>query len=148
MGLLGSKHYASDPTISFDSITAMVNLDMIGRLTEDNEANKLAILGLGTGDSFKEIVSRRAKEVGLEYLPSDGALTSGGSSDHAPFYDKKIPVLGFDTDFHPDYHQPTDTMEKISIDGMVKVCRLIFLITDDLANRDKPPIYTEKMADK
>ena len=31
---------------------------------------------------------------------------------------KKVPVLFFWTGFHPDYHKPTDTADKINVPGM------------------------------
>jgi len=140
IGLLGSQHFVDDPTVDHDSITAMINMDMIGRLTPDDEANMLAIHGLGTGNSFKEIVDRRAKEAGLDYLPDDSAL---GPSDHASFYRVGIPALFFHTGVHRDLHQPTDDTEKINAQGATRVVDLIYRIAMDLINGEDAPVFAE-----
>ena len=44
MGLLGSAHYVKEPTIDLAKAKAMINLDMIGRMSEKN----LLSLGIGT----------------------------------------------------------------------------------------------------
>jgi C-terminal processing protease CtpA/Prc len=50
------------------------------------------------------------------------------------FYNKKIPVLHFSTGVHEDYHRPSDTWEKLNIDGMAKVSDLTLLTALNLAN--------------
>lgn len=137
-GLHGSRHFAEHPTVESDSIVAMINLDMIGRLDEEDEANMLAIQGLGTGESFKEIVNRRTQEAGMEYVPDDSA---NGPSDHASFYAVDIPSLFFFTGIHADLHQPTDDTEKINAEGAVKVVKLISNIALDLINAEAPPVF-------
>lgn len=140
MGLLGSQHYASDPTVDIESIVAMLNMDMIGRLTPDDEANMLSIQGLGTGDSFKEIVEKRAEQAGLEFMPDDSAL---GPSDHTSFYSAGVPSLFFFTGVHPDYHQPSDDSEKINAEGAARIVDLVYNIARDIINGEASPTYTE-----
>ena len=94
MGLLGSAHYAENPTIPLDQSIAMINMDMIGRLND-----KLLIFGTGSSP-------------GWDSLP-DGT----GASDHTSFYNKQIPVLHYFTDTHADYHRPSDDPEYINASG-------------------------------
>lgn len=141
MGLLGSKHFAGDPTVELDSIAAMLNLDMIGRYNGDT--NVLVIIGLGSGDSFDRIVTRRAREAGIEYIPEKGAQTMGGSSDHAPFYRAGVPTLFFYTGIHPDLHHPTDDWEKINAEDAARIVDLIHDIAVDIMNAEDSPIYAE-----
>ena len=61
-----------------------------------------------------------------------------GRSDHMSFYRKKIPVLHFFTGVHDDYHRPTDTWEKLNIDGMAKVSDLVLLTALHLADAQQP----------
>ena len=140
IGLRGSKHFVAEPTVDIESIKAMINLDMIGRLTPDKRANMLAIQGLGTGDVFAAIVEQRAQEANLEYIPDRSAL---GPSDHASFYRAGIPSLFFFTGVHEDYHAPGDDVEKVNSHGAARIIRLIHDIATDLINADDSPKYAE-----
>jgi len=53
-GLLGSKFYTNNPIFPLDKTVAMLNMDMIGRLTE----NKLTVGGIGTATEWKDLVER------------------------------------------------------------------------------------------
>ncbi len=140
MGLLGSEHFVAHPTVPPASIKAMINLDMIGRLTPDQEANMLAIQGLGTGSSFADIVERETARAGLKYLPDPSAL---GPSDHASFYKAGIPSLFFFTGVHEDYHAPSDDVERINTAGEARIVRLVGRIAEDLVNAEESPVYAE-----
>jgi len=138
IGLLGSRHFVEEPTVPIDQIAAMLNMDMIGRLTPDKEEYKLAIQGLGTGESFQRIVERRAKEAGLEFVPDPSAK---GPSDHASFEEKGIPSLFFFTGVHEDYHQPGDDTEKINVPGAIQIVELVHRIALDLVNEETAPQF-------
>jgi len=118
-GLLGSSHYVRNWTIDRGKARMMINMDMIGRLKDQEKG--LAVLGTGTCPDFKEYFD------GLDV----GDLTvvfkeSGtGPSDHAAFYNDSIPVLNFFTGAHEDYHKPSDVIEKIDFEGIVSVSNLI-----------------------
>jgi hypothetical protein len=55
-------------------------------------------------------------------------------SDHITFYNKNIPVAHFFTGTHPDYHRPTDTWDKLHIEGMGKVSDLVLASVLSIAN--------------
>ena len=122
LGVLGSAYYAKNPTpFPMDSVYAMVNLDMVGRLRE----GKLLALGAETATEMRALLDS------LNGGPpaSDGARrfdlrASGdgwGPSDHASFYAAKRPVVHFFTDLHEDYHRATDDWDKINAEGIVQV---------------------------
>ncbi len=139
MGLKGSQYYASEPTVDIGKITAMLNLDMIGRLSGEGR-NKLAIQGLGTGDNFHDLVDRHTAAMGIEFTPDESAL---GGSDHSSFYHAGVPSLFFFTGLHGDYHQPGDDTEKINFEGGVLVTKLAYSIGLDLINTASVPVYAE-----
>lgn len=138
IGLLGSRHYAEHPTVSISSITAMINMDMIGRYADGSEDNGLSVQGLGTGDNFKDIVERRTAEHGFTYTGDDSAL---GPSDHMSFYQANVPSLFFFTGVHPDYHQPGDDVDKVNFDGGAAVARLVYDVALDLVNAPAAPQF-------
>ena len=96
--------------------------------------------GLGTGESFRTIVDRRANEAGIDFLPDESAL---GPSDHASFYRDGVPSLFFFTGAHQDLHQPTDDTEKINADGAAKIVDLISTVALDLINDERAPVFAE-----
>jgi hypothetical protein len=124
-GLFGSKFYVNNPVFPIENTVAMINLDMVGRLSD----KKLTIGGIGTATQWKAAVERQ-NSFTLQ-LNEDGF----GPSDHSSFYTKKIPVLFFFTGTHLDYHKPSDTADKINYPGLVSivdyVSGLVRTIDDD-----------------
>ncbi len=122
LGVLGSAYYAKNPTpFPMDSVYAMVNLDMVGRLRE----SKLLALGAETASELRALLD----SLNGGPTASDGARrfdlrASGdgwGPSDHASFYAAKRPVVHFFTDLHEDYHRATDDWDRINVEGIVQV---------------------------
>jgi len=65
-------------------------------------------------------------------------------SDHYNFANKGVPVLFYFNGTHRDYHQPSDTIDKINFDLMEKRVRFIFhtaweiAMKDEMLKRDMP----------
>ena len=51
-GLLGSRYYVEHPLFPIDETVAMLNLDMVGRLNE----NELTVYGTGTAENFDDLI--------------------------------------------------------------------------------------------
>jgi hypothetical protein len=136
IGLLGSANFVNHPTVPLGNIDAMINMDMIGRLTKD----KLYISGTGTTSEFKPLLEELDKSTGLDVQFSESGY---GASDHTSFNAKKIPVLFFYSGLHTDYHKPSDTADKINSEGAVKVASLVYRITDRVANETPKLAYNE-----
>src|SRR5664279_1796124 len=126
-GLLGSKHFVDDPGIDLSKVNVMINMDMVGRL---NEENNLQIGGVGTAVGLKDIVYAKTDTSIIKLSLSEEGY---GPSDHSSFYGKNIPVLFYFTGAHMDYHTPTDTWEKINYKGMVEISDLVYTVADYLA---------------
>lgn len=113
-GLIGSKRWTTTPTMPLNNAIAMINMDMIGRLT----GNKLNVQGIGTSPQWKSIVDSVNSTRGFKIsTTSDGF----GPSDHSSFTAKKVPVLFFFTGLHSDYHRPSDTWDKINAEGESRI---------------------------
>ena len=130
MGLLGSNYFVKNPTIDLANVTYMLNMDMVGRL---NEENTLAVHGVGTSPIFKQTLFAN-NEVGLNIAEHESGI---GPSDHTSFYLADIPVLHFFTGQHEDYHKPGDDAEKLNYEGMEKISTYIFSIITDLNDQGK-----------
>jgi hypothetical protein len=127
-GLLGSAHWASQPTRPLDGIRAMLNMDMVGRL----EDRPLIVYGTGTAQEWEEILgtAAAAHSLVLTYQPE-----GYGPSDHTSFYTRDIPVLHFFTNTHADYHRPSDDWEKIDAAGLARVSALVADVARTVADR-------------
>jgi hypothetical protein len=113
LGLLGARWFVSNLEIPKDSILAMINLDMIGRLND----GKLDIFGTGTANIWDSLLD----EIQADSLTITRTPAGMGSSDHAAFYESDIPVLHYHTGTHDDYHRASDAAEKINYTGMTWV---------------------------
>ena len=134
IGLLGSAYVTKYPPVPMDSVAAMVNLDMVGGLTE----SKLVIEGAGTSPLWKELLPTLNSD-SLNLVYKDEGY---GPSDHQSYYLQGKPVLSFFTGEHERYHRPSDDVEFLNFDGMVKVGQLAARVTEALAARLEPPAFT------
>lgn len=124
LGLIGSTYFVNHPTLPLEKITAMLNMDMIGRL---NKTNGVAVIGYGTSKKWPEVFAGIQSPVKY-YTGHDG----NGGSDQTTFYKKNIPVLFFHTGGHPDYHRPTDDADKIDYESLKGILQLESLVIDNI----------------
>lgn len=66
-GLLGSKFYVNNPAFPLAKTVAMINLDMVGRLTQ----NRLTIGGMGTASEWKSLIETVTPK------PEERVITTG-----------------------------------------------------------------------
>ncbi|UCG86055.1 MAG: M28 family peptidase [Gemmatimonadota bacterium] len=133
LGFLGAFHYAQNPTVPPDSIVAMINLDMVGRLRN----NTLIIGGAHTAELW-DLLLNEANDDRLVLDYNDGGLHR---SDQYPFYLLGKPVLFFHTGLHAEYHQPEDDVWLINLDGMLEVGNLALTVLRDVAIREERPVF-------
>lgn len=126
-GLLGSTYFVGHPTIA-GRMTAMINLDMVGRLG----AGPLIVYGVDTAEQWRTVVEPAATRAGIAIATRGEGY---GPSDHTAFYTKDIPVLHLFTNTHGDYHKPTDDVDKIDGAGLEKVTRMVVEIASAVAAR-------------
>jgi len=115
MGLLGARAFVSNPAVPLDSVVLNVNLDMVSR----SDAGELYAAGTYHYPFLGELVAEVAGRSGVTVLTGHDrpSLPPGddwtSASDHGPFHDAGIPFLYFGVEDHPDYHRPTDTVDRI-----------------------------------
>jgi len=120
LGLNGSKFFTEHPTIDFNKINCMINMDMVGRLNDSSQV--VTIGGYGTSPQWSSLIDpNNKKNPFVIRIDSSGT----GPSDHTSFYRKDIPVLFFFTGLHSDYHKPTDDFDKINYTGEIKIINYI-----------------------
>ncbi len=155
LGDLGSAHFVKHPLVEpVDSIYAMVNLDMVGRLRND----RLLALGAGTAGEFTALLDSLNRTVPAGTTGTTGVTASveavgrfdlrasgdgWGPSDHSSFFAAKRPVLHFFTDLHEDYHRSTDDWEKINATGLARVAAFVSDVVWTLATRPEPLTFVD-----
>jgi len=136
MGLLGSKYFADSSLIPLDSVSLMMNLDMVGRM----KYRQLQVIGTGTSVEAEKIIRELAKKDSIELTTSPEGF---GASDQTSFYGKDIPVLFLTTGVHTDYHTPEDIARKLNYTGMVKVDEFAYQILDTVSKMDSMLTFIE-----
>lgn len=144
MGLVGARYYCDNPVFpkespDIKSHVAMINMDMVGRL---GGGNRVATSFDTTGDGSSPDINGFIKDLTGKYsFASRITGRGGGGSDHACFYNKRIPVAMLHTGMHRDYHTPDDTAEKINISGLKEVARYCFELAWKVSQSESKPQF-------
>lgn len=145
VGLNGSRYYTKYPVFSMSNTVANLNIDMIGRVDEAHIENENYIYLIGSDRLSTELhyISEEANNA-FTNLELDYRLNKDNDpnryyyrSDHYNFAQKGVPVIFYFNGEHEDYHEPTDTPEKINYSLLEKRTKLIFATAWYLANSDK-----------
>lgn len=155
-GLWGSEFFADNPTVPIASIITQLNIDMIGRYQNAGDENHPQNKALPKQGEIFLIGSRMmSTELGelsdsvnksflnlafnFKYDDPNDPEQFFYRSDHFNYAKKGIPIIFYMDGSHADYHQVTDSIEKINFESMEKVTRTIFATGWELANRATRP---------
>jgi Peptidase family M28/PDZ domain len=136
LGLLGSKKFIEFPTYDLNKVNYMFNMDMIGRFRDEKG---LMIQGIGTSSLWGKMIDIMGGD--MKIIPDSSGV---GPSDYTSFYLKGIPVLGFFTGQHTDYHKPSDDTELINFEGEKKVLDYIVRFVEATCTFPKMDFLTTK----
>lgn len=144
-GLVGSSFFADHSPVPLASIVGELQMDMIGRNEESDAepaaANENSLHLIGTqklSRDLHELCLAKNERAGfeLEWDEEDVFFRS----DHANFAKKGIPIAFFFTGFHKDYHQPSDTPDKINYEKLLRVATYVYDIGFELATQSGRPL--------
>jgi len=157
-GLLGSRYYASNPIYPIDKTVGYLNYDMISRpydaemlartmrtyndvpgaeeIVKKVRAPWFVSVNLTEGTAFADIAREMNQYVGLDLAFRFNAPGVGsGGSDHASFAAVKVPFVYYMAAMTADYHQPSDSVEKVSGELIAKISQHGFLTVYAFADR-------------
>ncbi len=145
VGLQGSRFYTQNPAFPLKNTVANLNIDMVGRVDKSHKYNPnyLYIIGadrLSTELHYiSEVVNETFFNIKLDYKYNEENDRNRYyyRSDHYNFAKHNIPVIFYFNGEHNDYHQTTDTEDKINYPLLEKRTRLIFATAWQLANQKK-----------
>lgn len=154
-GKFGSGHYCRHPVWPLER-TTYLNLDMIGHPWLPEEIAKLVAdsglqqggdalaamapadfieLGLPAGLPELDAALRRAAIANGLALHFDRTHGKFGGSDYRDFARAGVPFIRFFGNFHPGYHEPSDTGEALDAAQVQRVARLALATAWLLADR-------------
>lgn len=159
-GLVGSRFFARNPPIPLSAIVAELQMDMIGRdeeasresrgedRNEKAEDNRDTLHLVGTqklAPALHELCIGKNETAGFEIEYDQEGMF--GRSDHANFARMGVPVAFFFTGLHADYHETTDTPDKIHYEKLLRVASYVFDIAFELAQQDGRPEIDPRLWD-
>ena len=143
-GLLGSKWYASHPTVPKTSIVAVLNGDMIGY----NNPDSAALLGVQPPHRNSPELVNMALEANnegpkfkLDTLWDKVSHPEGWyfRSDHLSYARAGYPAIFYSTLLHPLYHTPMDEPKIINIQKLRRMTEWMYRTGWKVANYSKKP---------
>jgi Zn-dependent M28 family amino/carboxypeptidase len=153
LGLLGSE-YNTDfaPAVPLDKMVADLNIDMIGRTKPRGDDDKLdehltdanTVYLVGSNRISRELheiseeTNGQFQRLKLDYYYNDPNNPERiyFRSDHWNYAKHGVPIIFYFDGTHVDYHQPTDTVDKIDFTKLTQITRLVFETGWRIANLD------------
>jgi hypothetical protein len=155
--MLGSYHYAAHPLRPLESTIAVLNLDMIGRNEEHTpeslgaydvtagRSDQLNLVGTVFSADLEAVLMKAAGPAGLALstkFDRDSSMRALFRCDHLPFLQKGIPAVWIFGGFHPGYHEPVDTVDRLDLDKLAAAVRLTLHAVRALGEPGSPPRFT------
>jgi len=146
-GLLGSEYYSENPVFPLEKTITNLNIDMIGRVDEAHTDNPDYVYLIGS-DRLSMDLHNLSEWINTTYVGLDLDYTYNAPddpnnfyqrSDHYNFAKNNIPVIFYFNGTHEDYHQSTDTIEKIDFKRLETRTKLVFFTAWHLVNQDERP---------
>ena len=146
-GKLGSKHFVGSDYFKGVRSVAVINFDMVGRGGKDS----VSVMGSLMREEFRvrspilfQMVYDFNRLFNFAIINPDTTKywDPFTHTDSWNFYESGVPVLFFFTGFKNDYHQSTDTADKLNYEKLEKISRFAFMIGFQLATSDVWPVLT------
>ena len=154
--MLGSYYYVAHPLRPLETTRALLNLDMIGRNEEHTpesvnaydltagRSDQLNLVGAVFSPDLEALLTREGKRTGLALstkFDRDSSMRALFRCDHLPFLQRGIPAIWLFGGFHPGYHEPIDTVDRLDFDKLSRVVDLTAGAVRTLAATPDPPRF-------
>jgi Zn-dependent M28 family amino/carboxypeptidase len=117
-GLQGARAFVADPPVPLENIAFNLNMDMVA-MSEDRILWAVGTYHYPFLVPLVEYVAARA-DVAMPMGFDEPTEEPGGdwtmATDSGAFHAAGIPFIYLGVDYHPHYHQPTDTYENMTLD--------------------------------
>jgi len=154
--MLGSYHYVAHPLRPLERTLAVLNLDMIGRNEEHTpesvgaydvtagRSNQLNLVGAVFSPDLERVLSKDAAGSGLALdtkFDRNSSMRTLFRCDHLPFLQKNIPAVWLFGGFHPGYHEPVDTVDRLDFEKLANAVGLTVSAVRTLAAGSAVPRF-------
>jgi Zn-dependent M28 family amino/carboxypeptidase len=136
LGLLGSNAYVTKPPVPLDTMSAYLNFDMVGRVSD----NKLTVQATGTSATWPKLLEQANVAAGFDLVLQEDPYQP---TDVGSFNTAGVPCLTFFTGAHQEYHKPSDTADKINYEDLVRVGELAGGVVTRLMEAEVVPLFTK-----
>lgn len=115
-GLLGAREFVKAPPVPLSAVSLNLNFDMTARAETDGH---LWVTGTYQNPVLRPVLQpvpaqgRVSFAFGKDTPQDTGENNWVDASDHAAFHAAGVPFLYMGVDYHPDYHRPSDTYDRI-----------------------------------
>jgi len=135
INLNGSEYWCAHPTVPLKRIRLAINVDMVGRLN-----GYVDVHGARSAPGLRARLARAnaASDVTMKFHDDHPR-----NSDHYSFVQKRVPYLMVDTREHQDYHRPSDDVDRLNFDGLVRMTNLLLNVTETTVAQSLPPFRSE-----
>jgi hypothetical protein len=160
-GLWGSEYFTKQPTVPINQIITQLNIDMIGRCRREGDTHPRRAGLAKFGEVFvvgskmmsaelgelSEAVNRGYLNLSFNYKYDDPKDPERifFRSDHFNYAQQGVPIIFYTDGEHEDYHQPSDTVDKIDFEQMEKITRTVYATAWELGNRAQRPRVDKKL---
>jgi len=135
-GLAGSAYYSKHPLVPYNQVILNINVDMVGRST-----GNLNCIAPGCDEVFENAVAI-GKQTGITVLPDQHpSWRVVYFVDSYHFARLNVPFIHFMTEFHTDYHQPSDETNSIRFKELGNIVEVIFELTKRYAQGERKPFF-------
>jgi hypothetical protein len=156
-GLYGSRYYVTNPFFPIEKTVGYLNYDMISRsfdeaalaravrrynvpgaedMVKKIRGDRFTDVFLTGGTDFPALTREMNAYVGLDLAFEESPLGEGfDGSDHSAFASVKIPYVYFMAAMTSDYHQTSDSAEKVNADLFTKICQIGYLTAFAFADK-------------
>jgi len=139
-GLWGSAYFTSHPPVPLAQVVADLNMDMIGR----NWTDTIAVIGREYSSLGPTLDSVAAAHRQLNMTPVGDQWPEERTffrSDHYNFARSGVPILFFTSGLHPDYHEPSDSPDKIEAEKEARLLQLVYWMGQAVGNAASKPTW-------
>jgi len=133
LGARGARAFVAEPPVPLEHMALNINLDMVSRTD-----GLLWAGGASHTPALRPVLERVAARAPVTLrLGHDRPGAPEGDdwtqlSDHVAFHERGIPFVYFGVEDHPDYHRPTDDVERVDPGEYVAAVQTILMALREL----------------
>ncbi len=153
LGLIGSSYLVNHPMIPLNKMVSELQMDMVARdsygaqngdqqrmdIVQENRDTIRLVGSKRISTELDKVIQEANKYVGFKFkYDAEDVYTR---SDHYNFASRGIPIAFLFDGFTPDYHQPSDTVDKINFLKLANSAKLYYLTAYAISDNPKPPVH-------